>query len=75
MGVELVQRTAIEREYLYPAVIEHVPGGSQWAARGLAEHAGIEEIVRALQGPAPDQEVFGRLVLDLVTRLTDHLRE
>ncbi|WP_037673976.1 hemerythrin domain-containing protein [Streptomyces griseus] len=75
VGIELVRHAVVEREYLYPAVRDHVAEGPRWAERELAEHTEIEEILQALRGSEPDQETFDRLVLELVTRVTVHLRE
>jgi hemerythrin superfamily protein len=75
VGVELVRHTVVKREYLYPAVRDHVAQGSRWAERELAEHAVIEEILQTLQSPELHQETFDLLVLDLVTRVTAHMRE
>ncbi|MDQ0687211.1 hemerythrin superfamily protein [Streptomyces achromogenes] len=75
VGVELVRHAMVEREYLYPTVRDHVAEGSQWAAKELAEHAEIEEILQALQDSERDQKTFDQLVLQLVTRVTVHMCE
>jgi hemerythrin superfamily protein len=75
VGMELVRHAVVQKEYLYPAVREHVADGEQWAARELAAHAEIEQTLQALQDSEPDQKTFDQLVLQLVTRVTAHMRE
>ncbi|MFB8000447.1 hemerythrin domain-containing protein [Streptomyces sp. NPDC056002] len=74
-GIELVRHAVVEKEYLYPAVRDHVADGALWASRELAEHADIEEILQSLQDQEPGQADYDQLVLSLVTRVTDHMRE
>ncbi|MDT0448504.1 hemerythrin domain-containing protein [Streptomyces hesseae] len=73
--IELVRHGALEKEHLYPAVREHLPGGAEWEGRELAEHAGIERVLAELERRGPAEEEFDRLLLVLVDRVTAHLLE
>jgi hemerythrin superfamily protein len=47
---EVVRHTAIEEQYLYPAVREQVPDGDSLADRQIADHAEVEELLKDLEG-------------------------
>lgn len=72
---ELVRHGALEKEHLYPAVREHLPGGAEWEGRERAEHAAIEGVLEELERREPTEEEFDRLLLVLVDRVTAHVLE
>ncbi|MFF9409458.1 hemerythrin domain-containing protein [Streptomyces anandii] len=74
-GIELVRHSVAEKEYLYPAVRRHLPDGDGWADRELAQHQEVEWLIAALEDAEPHGEEYGRLLLALVTRVTEHLVE
>ncbi|MEU0084504.1 hemerythrin domain-containing protein [Streptomyces sp. NPDC006274] len=73
--IELVRHSTVEKEYLYPAVRDHVVDGDQWADRELADHAEVEQLLRELDETGPDDARFVPLTLSLMTLVTDHVRE
>ncbi len=70
--IDLVRHGAVEKEHLYPAVRRYLPRGTAWADRGLANHAGIERVLKELDQRRPDDEEFGGLLVELVTLVTAH---
>ncbi|MFF6998897.1 hemerythrin domain-containing protein [Streptomyces sp. NPDC008313] len=75
LTIELVRHSVAEKEYLYPAVRDHVADGDRWADKELAEHQEVEELLRDLAGREADAEDFDELVLSLVVQVTAHARE
>ncbi|MFF9481880.1 hemerythrin domain-containing protein [Streptomyces sp. NPDC014733] len=75
LTIELVRHSVAEEEHLYPAVREHVEGGDALADKEIADHARVEELLKALEGKAPDDEGFDRLVATLRTEDTAHVRD
>ncbi|MFI9722180.1 hemerythrin domain-containing protein [Streptomyces sp. NPDC052396] len=73
--MELVGHTAVEKEYLYPAVRDHLPDGARWVERELAGHDRVERILRDLEHLEPGDEEFARLLPLLVAQVTAHLLE
>ncbi|MFG2177589.1 hemerythrin domain-containing protein [Streptomyces abikoensis] len=74
-AIELVRHGALEKQHLYPAVREHLPGGAEWEERELAEHADIERVLAELERREPAEEEFDLLLLALVERVTAHVLE
>ncbi|MEU1628627.1 hemerythrin domain-containing protein [Streptomyces sp. NPDC020096] len=70
---ELVRHTVAEKEYLYPAVRHHVTDGERLAGKEVADLAEIEKTLQALISKAPDEQDFTRLLLRLITQVTDHV--
>lgn len=73
--IEFVRHSTVEKEYLYPAVRDHVVDGDQWADRELAGHAEVEQVLRELDETGPDDDRFVPLTLSLMALVTDHVRE
>ncbi|WP_399096372.1 hemerythrin domain-containing protein [Streptomyces sp. BBFR2] len=75
LTIELVRHSVAEEEYLYPAVREHVDGGDALADKELSDHARVEELLKTLEGKAPDDDGFDRLVATLRTEVAGHVRD
>ncbi|MEV6793203.1 hemerythrin domain-containing protein [Streptomyces sp. NPDC051320] len=75
LTVELVRHSVAEEQYLYPAVREHVEGGDALADKELQDHAGVEEMLKDLEGRNADDSQFDHLVTKLKLEVTEHVRD
>lgn len=75
VSIGLVRHSVAEKEYLYPAVRRFMVDGDAWADRGLAGHRAIQELLDSLEAQEADSEEFGRLLLCVIARVTDHVVE
>jgi hemerythrin superfamily protein len=75
LTVELVRHSVAEEQYLYPAVREHVEGGNALADKEIEDHAGVERLLKDLEGRDADDERFDRLVAQLRVDVTEHVRD
>ncbi|MGV9246754.1 hemerythrin domain-containing protein [Streptomyces sp. NPDC003710] len=75
VSVSLVRHSVAEKEYLYPAVRRFVVDGAAWADRELTEHRRIEELLKSLEAQESGSEEFTRLLLSVITRVTEHVVE
>ncbi|MFF4963067.1 hemerythrin domain-containing protein [Streptomyces sp. NPDC001222] len=73
--IRLVRHSAAEKEHLYPVVRRFVVDGDTWTELELTEHREIEELLSSLEVQDPDSEDFGRLLLSVITRVTEHIVE
>ncbi|MFF7234225.1 hemerythrin domain-containing protein [Streptomyces sioyaensis] len=73
LTIELVRHAVAEEMHLYPAVREHLEEGDALADKELADHARVEELLKALEGREPDDLDFDRLVVKLRTEVTSHI--
>jgi hemerythrin superfamily protein len=74
-GSTVVRHTVAEKEYLYPLVRRYVKDGDAWAARELANHRKIEELLDSLEAQEPSDEECATILLSVITRVTDHIVE
>ncbi|QKV90854.1 hemerythrin domain-containing protein [Streptomyces sp. NA02950] len=70
---ELVRHSVAEEQHLCPAVREHLEGGDALADRESAEHGRIEQLLKDLEGRAPDDLHFDRLMVKLRTEVRAHV--
>ncbi|OIK01000.1 hemerythrin domain-containing protein [Streptomyces colonosanans] len=75
VGVTLVRHSVAEKKYLHPTVRRFVADGDTWTEHELAEHREFEELLDSLQAQDSHSEEFGRLLLAVVTRMTQHIVE
>jgi hemerythrin superfamily protein len=75
LTVELVRHSVAEEQYLYPAVREHVEGGAALADKELHDHAGVEELLKDLEGRDADDARFDPLVAQLKREVTEHVSD
>ncbi|MGP3998698.1 hemerythrin domain-containing protein [Streptomyces sp. 8N706] len=73
--MELVRHSVAEEEHLYPAVREHLENGDALADKEIADHAKVEEILKDLEGRAPDDASFDQLVMQLESEVGEHVRD
>lgn len=71
--IELVRHSVAEEQHLYPVVREHLEGGDALADREIAEHGRIEQLLKDLEGRAPDDLHFDRLMVKLRTEVRAHV--
>ncbi|WP_043267717.1 hemerythrin domain-containing protein [Streptomyces sp. CT34] len=71
--IELVRHSVAEEQHFYPAVREHVAGGDVLADRGIAEHGRIEQLLKDLEGRAPADLDFDRLMVKVRTEVRAHV--
>ena len=75
LTIELVRHSVAEEEHLYPAVREHVAGGAELADKEIEDHAGVERMLKELEGLSADDAGFDDLVAQLKLEVTDHVRD
>ncbi|ATW53052.1 hemerythrin domain-containing protein [Streptomyces xantholiticus] len=75
LTVELVRHSVAEEEYLYPAVRRHVDGGDDLADKELEDHAGVERMLKDLEGLDTDDDQFNHLVAKLKLQVAEHVRD
>lgn len=72
---ELVRHAVAEEMHLYPSVRRHVPDGDELADKELADHGGIERILKALEERDAGDPEFNDLVAKLKFEVAAHVRE
>jgi len=75
LTVELVRHSVAEEQFLYPAVREYVAGGDALADKELEDHAGVERLLKDLEGRDADDDQFDVLVAKLKSEVTEHVRD
>ncbi|ARF53790.1 hemerythrin domain-containing protein [Streptomyces gilvosporeus] len=73
LTIELVRHTVAEEQHLYPAVREHLEDGDAIADKEIADHGRVERLLKDLEGRAPDDADFDRLVRELRTEVLAHV--
>ncbi|MFD5428191.1 hemerythrin domain-containing protein [Streptomyces sp. NPDC127084] len=71
--IELVRHSVAEEQYLYPAVRQHVEGGDALADKEIAEHAGIEKLMKKLEKMRVDDEEFHPTLQKLMDGVEAHV--
>jgi hypothetical protein len=64
---------AVEERHLYPAVREHVPGGTALADKEVGDHARAKETLKALEECDADDPGFDSLVSRLKAEVQTHI--
>lgn len=75
LTVELVRHSVAEEEYLYPAVRRYVDGGDDLADKELEDHAGVERLLKDLEGREADDDQFNHLIAKLKLEVSAHVRD
>ncbi|NUP33965.1 MAG: hemerythrin domain-containing protein [Streptomycetaceae bacterium] len=73
--IELVRHSVAEEQYLYPVVREHVAGGHALADKELADHAGVEKLLKELEGTPEDEPRFSELCRRLASEVRTHVAD
>jgi hemerythrin superfamily protein len=73
--MEPVRHSVAEEEYLYPAVREHIPGGSDMADKELQDHARAEQIMKDLERCEADDPRFDQLIGRLMQEIRQHVQD
>src|SRR3954447_22513623 len=72
---ELVRHSVAEEQYMYPAARKVLPDGDQVADHELEEHAEAEQLMKDLDGLAPEDPEFDRLLGKLIADIRHHIEE
>ncbi|MEU6079413.1 hemerythrin domain-containing protein [Streptomyces sp. NPDC047108] len=75
LTIELVRHSVAEEMYLYPAVREQLAGGDALADKEIADHAEVEELLKALEVRPVDDQEFDRLIARLKAEVTSHVQD
>ncbi|MFJ8668832.1 hemerythrin domain-containing protein [Streptomyces sp. NPDC093600] len=73
--MELVRHSVAEESYLYPAVREHLPQGSDIADKELQDHAAAERTMKDLEGCDADDPRFDELIIKLMNEIRAHIAD
>ncbi len=71
--MELVRHSMAEEQYLYPAVKDVLPNGTEIAEHEISEHAEAERTMNDLDGMSPDNVEFDATVRTLMTQVREHV--
>jgi hemerythrin superfamily protein len=75
MIAELVRHSVAEEMWVYPAMRDHVPDGSQAVEHDTKEHKELERTMKELEGVDAADPRFMALVGQLETILDDHIED
>ncbi|MFF1650942.1 hemerythrin domain-containing protein [Streptomyces sp. NPDC058240] len=75
LTAELVRHTVAEELHLYPVVRKHVPHGAALADKELADHAGVERMLKDLEDLSVDDPQFNDTIAKLKFEVASHVRE
>ncbi|MFH9226386.1 hemerythrin domain-containing protein [Streptomyces lydicus] len=75
LTIELIRHSVAEEMHLYPAVREHLENGDLLADSEIADHQRVERLLKELEGRDADDADFDRLVRELHTEVTAHVRD
>jgi hemerythrin superfamily protein len=75
MIAELVRHSVAEEMWVYPAMRDHVPGGTEAVEHDTREHKELERTMKELEGVDAADPGFLALVGQLETILDDHVRD
>jgi hemerythrin superfamily protein len=71
---ELVRHSVAEEMYLYPTAREALPDGDEIADHEIADHAGAEELMKAIERADETDPEFSRLVAELISDVRHHMK-
>ncbi|MFE2163303.1 hemerythrin domain-containing protein [Streptomyces lydicus] len=75
LTIELIRHSVAEEMHLYPAVREHLENGDLLADSEIADHQRVERLLKELEGRDAEDADFDRLVRELRTEVTAHVRD
>jgi hemerythrin superfamily protein len=75
MTTELVRHSVAEEMYMYPAARETLADGDTVADREIAEHAGVERLLKQLEGVDAKDPRFDDLVARVIADVRHHVRD
>ncbi|PYC64805.1 hemerythrin [Streptomyces tateyamensis] len=73
--IELVRHSVAEEQHLYPAVREHVQGGDRLADKEIADHARVEEILKALEQMDTGDAQMSMMLQRLMDEVAAHVQD
>jgi len=73
--IELVKHSEAEEQAVYPTMRQALPDGDKLVEHEISEHSKAEEIMKQLDGMAPDNPEFGVLMTQLMTAIRHHVQE
>ncbi|WP_026929577.1 hemerythrin domain-containing protein [Glycomyces tenuis] len=72
---ELVRHSVAEEQFMYPAAREHLADGDSVADHEIEEHAEAEEVMKRLEGLAPEDADFEPLLRELIADIRHHIED
>jgi len=69
---EVMRHAVAEEMFVYPAMEEHVPNGSEEVEHDKKEHDDIVKLMKRIEGVDPSDQTFMELVRELESQLTHH---
>jgi hemerythrin-like domain-containing protein len=64
---------AVEEQYFWPMVRDHLPGGEELAAHAIGQEDAAKKVLEALEKAEPDQPEFEELVAKIVADGREHI--
>lgn len=71
----LVKHSVAEEMYVYPVMEQYLPNGKQDVEHDKQEHQELEELLKALEGLAPEEDGFAQCVSKIQEVLNDHVHD
>src|SRR5919112_4478081 len=69
---EVMRHAVAEEMFVYPAMEDHVPNGSEEVEHDKKEHDDIVKLMKRIEGVDPSDPAFMELVRELESQLTHH---
>ncbi|MCE3291781.1 MAG: cation-binding protein [Arthrobacter sp.] len=69
---EVMRHAVAEEMFVYPAMEDHVPNGSEEVEHDKKEHDDIVKLMKRIEGVDPSDTAFMELVRELESQLTHH---
>ena len=71
----LVKHSVAEEMYVYPVMEQYLPNGKQDVEHDKQEHQELEELLKQLEGLAPEEDGFAQCVSKIQEVLNDHVHD
>lgn len=71
----LVKHSVAEEMYVYPVMEQYLPNGKQDVEHDKQEHQELEELLKQLEGLAPEEDDFAQCVSKIQEVLNDHVHD
>ena len=72
---EVMRHSVAEEMFVYPAMEEHVPNGSEEVEHDKEEHAELVDVMKRLEDVHAEDQSFMDLVHELESQLRHHIRD
>ena len=70
-----VKHSVAEEMYVYPVMEQYLPNGKQDVEHDKQEHQELEELLKQLEGLAPEEDGFAQCVSKIQEVLNDHVHD